>query len=619
MATHRRRMSKLSLEPNPFEQSFSLVRSKGVPVSVDVEDTLAVHGPPRDGLSSRPHRTPSPGEPIRAGSEADGDSSSRTEAGTERGGESRHTQKHQQGDGQQARPSSTPVEGRTEQNVKLPPITAIDVPMSGVTASGGWGAESLRSGPLSPAMLGGPAGPTTKPTGRPTPRLGVSDPLLHTGLTPFIAGETHPTTGAGLEGGRLAPALATPGLQAVIRAAFDGKEIAATPGGTLHLADPQHPPLRRTSEAALAGVAMSMSASHDVAAALSTMADTRLLPPAAGEGASGATQPMASLPDAGPADNLPIVTGAMSLVTRPLPAPELPATSPVAATPPSRRAKRRRDAPAPASSQSLPPQSQPAPQSLPQSAPSGPPARAKRARSAGTKPSRSRAPAKGAKAAAVQKKAARSAGSSGDSDAEEGGADDGDSDDKRRQFLERNRIAALKCRQRKKRQLQELQERHDYMMAENERLRSEFAQMRETALRVRTLLAAHSECSVARANGVLGADNLPMGTPSVSMRPLLLPAADSSEGEHARQIIAAIPPTSNGVPIHDVNMAVGTAEQQRHSFGPAPVHPAVLAPSVVSQNQNIQFGSVPIVPPAAAAAAAANPQIFHTNPQPSQS
>ncbi|KAJ2079413.1 Transcription factor [Coemansia sp. RSA 988] len=596
MATHRRRMSKLSLEPNPFEQSFSLVRSKGVPVPVDVENTLVVHGPLRSGLSSRPHRTPSPGELMRAGSEADGDSS-RTETARD---ERRYPQQQQQSDGQQTRPSSTPAEGRAETSVKLPPITAIDVPMSGVATAGGWGAESLRSGPLSPAMLGGPAGPTAKPAGRPTPRLGVSDPLLHTGLTPFIAGETHPTTAA-IEGTRPAPALATPGLQAVIRAAFDGKEITATPGGTLHIADPQHPP-PRAYEAALAGVAASMPLSHDVAAALSTMADTRLLPAAAGEGTLGAAQPMASLPYVGPTDNLPIVTGAMSLVTRPLPAPELPASSPPAAAPPGHRAKRRKNATAPALAQSSSPQSQLPHQS--QSTPPGPPARAKRVRS--TKPSRGRAPAKAATTAA-QKTATQSVASSD--------ADDGDSDDKRRQFLERNRIAALKCRQRKKRQLQELQERHDYMMTENERLHSEFAQMRETALRVRTLLAAHSECSVARANGVLGAENLPIGTPSVSMRPLMFPAANTSESEHARQIIAAIPPSSNGIPIHDVNIAVASAEQQHHSFGPTSVHSSVLAPSVVSQNQNIQFASVPIVP-SAAPTAASNPHILHPNPQP---
>ncbi|PIA15761.1 hypothetical protein COEREDRAFT_81708 [Coemansia reversa NRRL 1564] len=603
MATHRRRMSKLSLEPNPFEQSFSLVRSKGVSVSVDVEDSLAVHGPPRDGLSLRPHRAPSPGELTRAESEVDGSSSIAAETNRD------EHWRMQQTDGQETRPSSTPVEGRvTEQNVKLPPITAIDVPMSGANTTAEWGAESLRSGPLSPAMLGGPAGPTTKPMGRPTPRLGVSDPLLHTGLTPFIAGEAHPTS-TGLEGVRMAPALATPGLQAVIRAAFDGKEITATPGGTLHIAEPQ-PTQRRSSEVAMGGVAASMAASHDVAAALSTMADTRLLPLAVGGGASGAAQPMASLSGAGPTDNLPTAT----LVTRPLPASKLPALSPPPAAAPVRHSKRRRNAAGLAQSQppqSQPPQSQPL-QSLSQSTPSGPPAKAKRARSSSSKLSRSRPPAK-ASTAATKKKTPQSVASSGESDQEDG-PDDADSDDKRRQFLERNRIAALKCRQRKKRQLQELQERHDYMMAENERLHSEFAQMRETALRVRTLLAAHSECSVARANGVLGADNLPIGTPSVSMRPLMLPATNTSEGEHARQIIAAIPPSSNGVPIHDVNIAV-TSVNPHQPFGSSPAQPSVLPSSVVSQNQNIQFASVPIVP----SAAPANPQVFHSNPQPSLS
>ncbi|ORX63634.1 hypothetical protein DL89DRAFT_74006 [Linderina pennispora] len=60
----------------------------------------------------------------------------------------------------------------------------------------------------------------------------------------------------------------------------------------------------------------------------------------------------------------------------------------------------------------------------------------------------------------------------------------GGEDEKRKQFLERNRIAALKCRQRKKQQLNELQQRHDYMVYENERLKNEYLQLRDKALHI---------------------------------------------------------------------------------------------------------------------------------------
>ncbi|KAJ2627337.1 Transcription factor [Coemansia sp. RSA 1290] len=279
-------------------------------------------------------------------------------------------------------------------------------------------------------MLVGPAEPP-KP-GRPA-RMGVSDPALHTGLTPFLAGESSSSPL------RLHSAVVTPGLQAMIHAAFDGNQVTTTPGGSLQLADrPRLPPPDSAC-----------SASNDDA--LSTMA-----------------------------------------------------LQPTPATDKQRQSR-----------QPTTPSIQP------------PPSQAKRAR-------RSKKPLSPAK------------------DASKPVDED---DEKRRQFLERNRVAALKCRQRKKRQLQELQDRHDYMMGENERLRAEYTRMREAALRVRALLAAHSECSTARANGVFGTDNLPVNTPSVSLRPLLLPSIGSAEGEKAREFIAAIPPASNGIPIHDVDMA----------------------------------------------------------------
>ncbi|KAJ1831289.1 Transcription factor [Coemansia sp. RSA 2711] len=423
----RRRRSKLALEPNPFEESFSLVRTSE---AQDEDGT---------GLS----------QPAQAGTPREQRSRARNERR-----HSHHNRQAAEASAESARPHSTPIDERASVSpgarIKLPPVAAINGPLD----AGVWGAESLRSGPLSPAMLGGPAG--AKAGGRPTPRMGVTDPALHTGLTPFLAGEAAPTAAAL----KLQSAVVTPGLQAMIHAAFGGKQVTATPGGTLRLtdsADAHAPP------------------SHD--AMLSTMADTRAV------------------------SSQPIAAG------RPVPG--------------GRQAKRR-----PASAR--------------------PAAAAKRARSTGGQ-------------------AARRSQAQAEAPAAESGGDD---DDKRRQFLERNRVAALKCRQRKKRQIQELQERHDYMMAENERLRAEYTHMREAALHVRALLAAHSECASARANGVFGADNLPIGTPAVSMRPLLLPAIGAAEGQKAQDIIAAIPPASNGVPLHDVDLAAAS-----HALAPLPARP----------------------------------------------
>jgi len=74
-------------------------------------------------------------------------------------------------------------------------------------------------------------------------------------------------------------------------------------------------------------------------------------------------------------------------------------------------------------------------------------------------------------------------------------------DDKRRNFLERNRQAALKCRQRKKQWLSSLQQKVDWYTRENELLSSEVGQLREQVTNLKTLLAAHKDCPIAEQNG----------------------------------------------------------------------------------------------------------------------
>ncbi|KAI8871812.1 hypothetical protein GQ42DRAFT_110764, partial [Ramicandelaber brevisporus] len=72
------------------------------------------------------------------------------------------------------------------------------------------------------------------------------------------------------------------------------------------------------------------------------------------------------------------------------------------------------------------------------------------------------------------------------------------SEDKRKLFLERNRQAAHKCRQRKKQWLNELQTRVTTLTSENERLKGETASLREEIVGLRTMLFAHKDCSVAQ-------------------------------------------------------------------------------------------------------------------------
>jgi len=75
-------------------------------------------------------------------------------------------------------------------------------------------------------------------------------------------------------------------------------------------------------------------------------------------------------------------------------------------------------------------------------------------------------------------------------------------EEKRRNFLERNRIAALKCRQRKKQWLANLQAKVEMYSAENDSLNTQVAQLHEEIRSLRALLMGHKDCPVGHAQGI---------------------------------------------------------------------------------------------------------------------
>ncbi|WWD01058.1 hypothetical protein V866_007996 [Kwoniella sp. B9012] len=93
---------------------------------------------------------------------------------------------------------------------------------------------------------------------------------------------------------------------------------------------------------------------------------------------------------------------------------------------------------------------------------------------------------------------------SGDSDDDDGKYDMGNNggkpeteEDKRKNFLERNRQAALKCRQRKKAWLNELQSKVEGLTIENERLQQTIQSMHEEVGRLTAILMQHRDCGLA--------------------------------------------------------------------------------------------------------------------------
>ncbi|KAJ1865330.1 Transcription factor [Coemansia sp. RSA 2703] len=495
---HKRRTSKLSLEPNPFEHSFSLVRSENVMATSDMNsdgEDIAM----ADAVCTTTKQTHA---------EDNGNHGWIDTGDTEvSASEEKHLDRSD---------SSSTLNG---QKVKLPPVTAISGPMHAADMAGVWGAESLRSGPLSPAMLGGPAANIAKAQPpRITPRLGLTDPVLHTGLTPYINGEVQPMAAvAGFDAIKLPSALATPGIQAVIKAALEGQEISTTPGGSFQIAASG---TSATSAATTAAAAAAAAAVAVAAIPTTTMALTA--PPLVAASMASVSPPQ-----------LPLVIEPMS--TQIVPTSEKSPSEETMPVPAAKKttAKRRKTDAASENNRSTP--------------------AAKRSRTSKKVTSDSPAPSAKAKTQKAASAANKPSTPKADSDAESSHTPS--EDEKRRQFLERNRVAALKCRQRKKKQLKELQERHDFVAMQNESLRAEYLRLREKSLHLRALLTAHRDCPVAQSSGVFGVDNLPLGTPNVALQPLLF--GNASEGEQVKEIIAAIPPASNGVPVHAVDPNTG--------------------------------------------------------------
>lgn len=82
-------------------------------------------------------------------------------------------------------------------------------------------------------------------------------------------------------------------------------------------------------------------------------------------------------------------------------------------------------------------------------------------------------------------------------------------DEKRKNFLERNRLAAYKCRQRKKQWMQDLQARVEYLTTDNEQLQMQTTALREQLIDLKTMLLEHKSCSV-NTQAIIEAVNRPI-------------------------------------------------------------------------------------------------------------
>ncbi|RHZ89891.1 hypothetical protein Glove_9g94 [Diversispora epigaea] len=72
---------------------------------------------------------------------------------------------------------------------------------------------------------------------------------------------------------------------------------------------------------------------------------------------------------------------------------------------------------------------------------------------------------------------------------------DDNSDERRRKFLERNRIAASKCRQKKKAAMEDLMSKSDSLETDNNVLKNRVNGLREELLSLKDQLLRHENCS----------------------------------------------------------------------------------------------------------------------------
>ncbi|KAI8636938.1 hypothetical protein BD408DRAFT_425379 [Parasitella parasitica] len=111
---------------------------------------------------------------------------------------------------------------------------------------------------------------------------------------------------------------------------------------------------------------------------------------------------------------------------------------------------------------------------------------------------------------------------------------DPEDDEKRKNFLERNRIAALKCRQRKKQWLNNLQAKVEFLTSDNERLQIQSESLKEEIVNLKTLLLAHKDCPVAQSNG-FHPNSIQKSMPSMMSTQMMRQGIPSSMGMMAQQ------------------------------------------------------------------------------------
>ncbi|KAI0108255.1 Aft1 HRA domain-containing protein [Daldinia grandis] len=385
----------------------------------------------------------------------------------------------------------------TPGGTKLPSVAALTSPSSLLPGNGNtpfnWGGGSLRTGPLSPAMLSGPANDYFGDTSH-TLRGGFTpnESSLRTGLTPGGSGSMFPAPSPSSQAlfAQLASGAATPSTLDFHRTAMSAAAAKAS-------RDKQQPQAVTSQPVETNGATVKTEAKpasgafdphdNDAANGLFMLA----------QGAQGRNGTQTQYPVGG---NQPVHAHP---APPPPPQPTV-TTSPhmngngATASPPMRGVSE-------------------AASGISEENETKPGSRGKGKRGAGAATTNGRRKADDTPAKQPVNKKPKTAASinSNDNSSDE---DDDEKDlngshpkskmtdeEKRKNFLERNRVAALKCRQRKKQWLANLQNKVEMFSSENDALTAQISQLREEVVNLKTLLLAHKDCPVTQQQGLHGA------------------------------------------------------------------------------------------------------------------
>ncbi|RUS86248.1 hypothetical protein EGW08_005990 [Elysia chlorotica] len=124
--------------------------------------------------------------------------------------------------------------------------------------------------------------------------------------------------------------------------------------------------------------------------------------------------------------------------------------------------------------------------------------------------------------------------------------DTADPDERRRKFLERNRAAAARCRQKRKHWISNLEKKADELQNTNSKLQNEVKLLRGEVAQLKTLLIAHKDCPVTqqqKSQGQLQHVILP------DLQAQVVPTADSDQGSalHLGQIVTILQPDAGSL------------------------------------------------------------------------